>query len=129
MLHRVICLSIFLSLFLFAVDFVFASDKSPISWTPKVEFQLEDSDSKGTISWISGWAYAMTEVGRNSAHGTPKSSFCLPQHGYIESRVLLNILNSRYKGKRVTSEQASKTLWTGVRSHYRCQKRNGGQHS
>lgn len=109
-------------LFLFLVAPALAIDE-PGSWTPKVEFELEDDDSQRTMSWISGWAYALTEVGRNSPADSLQPVFCLPPQGYIESRVLLGILNSRYRGQRISSEQASQALWAGVAAHYRCGKK------
>lgn len=114
-------IAVLLFLFLFLLAPALAVDE-PEGWTPKVEFELEDDDSQRTMSWISGWAYALTEVGRHSPADSRQSIFCLPPQGYIESRVLLGILNSRYRGQRITAEQASQALWIGVAAHYRCGK-------
>ena len=94
----------------------------PQAWTPKVEFSLEDANFKETMHWVSGWSYALTELGKASAKSGQTGLICLPKNGYVESRVLLDILNKKYKGKRVTSEQAAATLWSGATTYYRCRK-------
>jgi hypothetical protein len=95
----------------------------PEAWTPKVEFSLEDASFSETMHWISGWSYALTEVGKASARSGNKGQICLPAHGYVESRILLGWLNKNFKGKRITSEQAAAVLWAGASVHYRCGKR------
>jgi hypothetical protein len=93
----------------------------PGTWTPKTEFSLGDASFSETMHWVSGWAYALTELGRASAKAG-SGPLCLPKQGFVESRVLLDVLNAKYKGQRITAEQASQALWLGATSHYRCGK-------
>jgi len=97
----------------------------PGTWTPKIEFSLEDASFSETMHWVSGWAYALTEVGKASARAGNSGLLCLPKRGLVESRVLLDILNTKHKGQRITAEQASQTLWLGASSYYSCGKGTG----
>ena len=94
----------------------------PSTWTPRVDIHLEESDYTQTLIWVSGWSYALTEVGRSNSRDGIEGSVCLPQNGFVESRVLLEGLNSRFKGQRITSEQASPVLFAVARATYRCSK-------
>jgi hypothetical protein len=89
-------------------------------WEPKIEFDF-DAPFGETMMWVSGWSYALTAVGR-SAGASQGGKFCLPSHGFIESRVMLEILNEKFRGKRVSAEQASQVLWEGVEARYPCGK-------
>lgn len=90
------------------------------SWTPSVEFNLEDADRAQTLTWVSGWSYALTAVGREQMIDSRHRMFCLPDGGNIESRIMLDALNKQFRGERVTSEQAAAVLWTTVKAHYVC---------
>jgi hypothetical protein len=49
-------------------------------WSPKLEFQLEKATYKETLAWLSGWSYALTELGRSEANReTPRD--CVPGRG------------------------------------------------
>jgi hypothetical protein len=89
-------------------------------WTPKIEFQLEESDYTKTLVWISGWSYALTEVGRSNLRGSLKGGVCLPPNGFVESRILVDALNAKFKGKRITSEEASPVLLAAATAAYGC---------
>jgi len=93
-------------------------------WTPRADFSLEGGTLQETMHWVSGWSYALTEVGKSTTKPGSKPLFCLPREGYIESRVMFEILNERYKGKRITSEQAAAALWAGVLRRYPCGKQS-----
>jgi len=111
-----------LSLFLAVVCFASVAHATPEVWTPKAEFSLEGNTLKETMLWVSGWSYALTEVGKSSSHSGQKPLFCLPPEGYIGSREMFQILNTQFKGKRITSEQAAAALWSGVIAKYPCGK-------
>jgi hypothetical protein len=98
------------------------ADKSS-TWTPRIDFYLEDSDYTQTLVWVSGWSYALTEVGRSNFREGVKGSVCLPQGRFVESRVLVEALNSRFKGKRITSDQASPVLLAAASTTYPCSER------
>jgi hypothetical protein len=86
-------------------------------WTPKVDFKLEDASDSEALTWVSGYSYALTEVGR-SGNGV----ICLPKGAVVESRVLLDALNAKFKGQRITSEQAAPVMFAEASAKYRCAK-------
>ena len=96
------------------------------SWTPVVEFKLEDSDFRQTMHWITGWSYALTAVADEQSKSTGSRLFCPTDRNIVEARVLLNILNSRFKGQRISAERASTVLWQGVKERYPCLPTPGG---
>jgi len=88
-------------------------------WTPHASFQLEDSNLKETMIWVSGVSYALTAYYRRvTARGRP-TVFCTPD-GEIQSPELFDILNQRYPGKRITSEQAIAAIMQGLRTRHPC---------
>lgn len=91
------------------------------SWRPQLEFTLEGGTPEQALTWVSGWSYALTEVGRASA-GKPGAHICLPPQGNVESQVMVGILNAKFKGQNITSEQAASALWSGALSRYGCGK-------
>ena len=91
-------------------------------WSPAVEFTLEDGGYRDALLWVSGWSYALTEVGNTARQGEMVADFCLPACGRVESRVLLAILNHEHRGETVSSEVAAETLWREVREVYKCQR-------
>ena len=95
------------------------------SWVPVVEFSLEDSDFSQTMHWISGWSYALSALIQDQTQHGGERFFCPPSRGYVESRVILTILNSKFKGQRVTSEQASAEIWQRLKAHYACPTKRG----
>ncbi len=74
------------------------------SWTPVVDFHLESSNYTETLLWISGNSYAYSSVSKEMER---EKVFCSKSVG---SEVLLDILNTKYSGKKITSEQASDTF-------------------
>src|SRR5690349_4191232 len=86
-------------------------------WTPKVEFKFEDASYAETLTWVSGYSYALTEVGRSG-----KGAICLSKGEVVESRVLLDALNAKFKGQRITSEQAAPVMFSEASAKYRCLK-------
>jgi hypothetical protein len=91
------------------------------AWTPVVEFKFEDASVNETLTWVSGYAYALTEVGRKTGV-IGNGAICLPGNGFVESKVLLEALNSRFKGQRITSEQAAPVLYAAAAQTYKCAK-------
>jgi hypothetical protein len=87
------------------------------TWTPRVEFKLEDTSYTEVLTWVSGYSYALTEVGRSG-----KGSICLPKGAVVDSRVLLDALNARFKDQRITSEQAAPVMFAAASAKYRCAK-------
>lgn len=87
--------------------------------TLKAEFRLEDSSPTETLAWVSGWSYALTEVGQSAGPRT----ICLAKGELVESKVLLEALNAKFKGQRITSEQAAPVLFAQARAKYPCAKK------
>jgi hypothetical protein len=96
------------------------------SWVPAVEFDFDGASFSETMHWVSGWSYALTEVARAQTRSGGERLFCPPSRGYVESRVLLTILNEKFKGQRITAEQAANALWNAVKEHYPCPGRSRG---
>ena len=96
--------------------------EDPRVWTPKAEFSLEGGTLKETMLWVSGYAYSLTAVAQAATQDGRRGPICLAKGEYVESRVLFDILNKKFKGQRITSEQASDVLWAGAMSHYPCGK-------
>jgi len=91
------------------------------TWTPKLDFKLEDSTYSETLAWISGHAYALTEVGRRASKAA-RAPFCLSKAAHVDSRVLLDALNAKFSGKRISAEEAAPVLYDATVSHYGCRK-------
>ncbi len=85
------------------------------AWTPKVEFKLEDASYTEALTWVSGYSYALTELGRSG-----KGVICLPKGAIVESRILLDALNAKFKGQRITPEQAAPVMFAEASAKYRC---------
>jgi hypothetical protein len=94
----------------------FASAQQAV-WKPRVEFKLEDASYAEALTWVSGYAYALTEVGRGG-----KGTICLSKDAVVESQVLLEALNIKFKGQRITSEQAAREMFATASANYACAK-------
>ena len=94
-----------------------AALSQPAVTTLQVEFKLETATFSETLAWISGWARALTELGHSGSN-----EICLAQSEHVHPSVLLNALNARFKGQRITSEQASPVLLAEAKARYGCNK-------
>ena len=90
------------------------------AWVPEVKFQLEDADYVRTLTWISGFGYALDAIGRMPIEQHQKLVFCTPIDGYIGSKELLEILNTKFAGQTITSEEATAEIIDKVPSRYPC---------
>jgi len=106
-----------LVIFVLGISLPAAVLSQPAVTTVDVEFTLETATFSETLAWISGWAYALTELG----HGGSKE-ICLAQTEHVHSSVLLNALNARFNGQRITSEQAASVLLAEAKAKYGCNK-------
>ena len=87
------------------------------AWTPKIEFTLETATYTETLAWISGWSYALTELGHSGSR-----DICLQKAEHVHSSFLLDALNAKFKGQRVTSEQVGPVLLAEAKAKYGCKK-------
>lgn len=90
------------------------------TWNPRVNFQLDDGDYSQTLAWISGWSYALTEVGRANVKQKFRTGVCVSKDGSVDSKVLLDALNNKFNGQRITSEQAAAVLYDAAKAKYGC---------
>ena len=86
------------------------------TWSPKVEFTLEDANYTETLTWVSGWSYALTEVGRT------QTLLCVPQSSHVDSKILLDFLNTKYRGQKVRADDIAPVLFAAARAKYGCRK-------
>jgi hypothetical protein len=91
------------------------------AWGPDlIEFDLEGGSKKQAMMWLSGFSYSSTELLQLAG--------CLEKVQYIESKELIEVLNSAFSGKRVTSEAASGELGRYISSNYACAAYNKNLH-
>ena len=73
------------------------------SWGPDLlKFQLEDTDAKQAMIWISGFSYSTTALLRSSG--------CLAPTESVSSKELILALNRVYSGQTISAEQATSVL-------------------
>lgn len=102
-----------LAVLLFLMSGVASAD----SWGPDlIKFSLEDGPKLETMIWISGYSYSATAFYHRYG--------CLPKNHLIESKYLIEVLNKKYMGKTITSEQASETLDNALSVAYGCNSYN-----
>jgi hypothetical protein len=85
-------------------------------WAPKPNFKLENANYVETLTWVSGFSYALTETAKISKSG----AYCLPPQGPIGSKELIEILNATFPGQTISAESASAALLIGVRHRFPC---------
>jgi hypothetical protein len=91
------------------------------AWKPEAKFSLEGSTLKETLLWVSGFSYAVDAMGERRINvSSHKQTFCSPENGYIGSRVLFEILNERFAGQTITSEQATEEIMKQLPKRFPC---------
>lgn len=88
------------------------------SWTPKPQFNIEDSSYIETLTFVSGMSYALTES-NNELQKQNKANFMCNSPSAIGSKIIIEILNSKYKGS-ITSEQAVSGVVLGLKERFPC---------
>ena len=91
------------------------------AWVPEVKFQLEDADYIHTLTWVSGFGYALNAIGKMPDGQNHKRRFCTPINGYIGSKEILEILNDKFEGQTITSEQATAEIIEKIPGKYPCE--------
>jgi len=109
-MKKLIALSILLS----SSPLLYAEDCEGC-WVPVVEFKLGDSDYRETLIWVSGNSYAYSSVAQEMADA---KVYCANSVG---SQELLEILNYKHKGQKISSEQASATIKNVLPVRFPCQ--------
>ena len=81
-----------------------------------MNFNLEDSDYVQTLLWVSGASYAYSSLATEMANA---QVFCVES---VSSKVILDILNSKYENTKITSEEAIKEIKNGLKEKFSCVK-------
>ena len=89
------------------------------AWTPRPNFSIEGSDYEGTLTFVSGMAYALTAVGVELEQRDNGGYICNAPK-VIDSQLIIEILNSTVSGN-VTSEQAISAVMKGLKEKYPCE--------
>lgn len=90
-------------------------------WKPEAKFNLESSTLKETMLWVSGFSYAVDAMAERRINvSSYKQPFCSPENGYIGARVLFEILNERFVGQTITSEQATAEIMKQLPKRFPC---------
>jgi len=86
-----------------------------LSWGPDlIEFSLENGSKTETMLWISGFSYSATAFHHRCS--------AIAKSENIESKYLIEKLNSAYAGKTISSEEASVILDYELNKDYPCKK-------
>lgn len=89
---------------------------------PEVRFQLDGGADKEVLMWISGWAFAADEILGPEEGSAEAAPMCVPPGYRLSSQELLEILNARFAGVRVSSKEASAALLAGLRERHSCEE-------
>ena len=88
------------------------------TWKPDPKFNIEGSNFVETLTFISGISYALSQSNQELKKQR-KPSFICNAPSTIGSKLLMDILNSKYKGS-ITSEQAIYAIIQGLKERYPC---------
>jgi hypothetical protein len=89
-------------------------------WKPELNFSLEGETLRHTMLWVSGFSYAVDAMGRMTIQANRQRPFCSPEYGDISSKVLFEILNERFMGQIISSEQATEEIMMQLPGRYPC---------
>lgn len=81
-------------------------------WEPSVKFSIEGGNEIESLTWISGFAYAVTEHYRKWG--------CIDRDEYVGSKLMVAALNDKYGGGGVSSEDAAVFLTEKFLRKYSC---------
>lgn len=94
-------------IFIFLIATPMFSAAANSAWTPEPKFQLEGVGYTETVVFISGLAYGLTYAAARIEHDKGKNFFCLPAGKYVDSKLLLDLLN-----RRLTGVQSAESITT-----------------
>lgn len=90
------------------------------AWKPEPRFSIEGSSYVETLTFVSGFAYALSYTARQLDADKLHNFFCLPENVRIDSRLLIDIANESLSGDS-SSEDVSSTIIQGLASKYPCE--------
>ena len=108
------------SLVILAIVFLTPLEIFAQEWKPEAKFSLEGGTIEQTMLWVSGFSYAVNAIGKGGNGNNGSRSFCSPENGFIGSKVLFEILNARFEGKTITSEQATAEIMDQLPKIFPC---------
>lgn len=88
----------------------------------KLNFDIEGSGLKGSMIFISGHSYSITNTNEFLRANGKSNYFCSP-NVQISSKELVEILNEKLQGE-VTADQVSFHIAIGLLEKYPCSKAN-----
>ena len=77
-----------------------------------VAFTLDNRSPGETRSWVSGYAAALVQSG----------AACTADGSSPDAKPLLQTLNEKFKGRRITADEAGPTLYAAAVASYPCKK-------
>ena len=105
-------------LMLCAAQLLFAASTG--QWRPEIKFKLESANHIETLTWISGFSYALTESAKEMRKLGLYGPYCLPSSGVIGSKEIVEVLNERFAGTTITSEIAAGAAMQKIKVTYSC---------
>ena len=88
------------------------------AWKPTFKFKIEDASHRETMAWLGGWSAAIETIGANSK----ELKICTPECGYLISKEMVDILNSKFEGRTISAETAAAEIWPKLKVRLACQK-------
>lgn len=91
-----------------------------VAWKPHFDFKLENSDSRETMHWVSGWSYALTsQIKYEKSKGLP-NLLCLNDGEEIGSKFIVDTLNTKFGSKTISADEAAPIIWSAIMDHFGC---------
>lgn len=85
-------------------------------WEPDFKFKIKDASFRETMTWLSGWSFALEYIAKDN----PTIKLCPPECGYSASKTMSEILNKNYAEQTITAELAAETIWPNIKDIYKC---------
>ena len=100
---------------LFLILCFFSGNAFAEAWGPElIQFDLEGGEKMETMLWISGFSY--------SSSAFYSKCGALKENEYVGSKYLIEVLNRKFSGQTITSEQATELLSNHLRMELQCTK-------
>ena len=104
---------------IFIVAFGSASCNATTYWKPDPKFTIEGSEYLETLTFISGFAYALSYSSRKLNENNLSNFYCLPDGVSMDSKLLIDLANESLEGDS-TSEDVSAAVINGLATKYPC---------
>lgn len=91
------------------------------SWTPKLEFSIEQLTYKESLSFIAGISYTLIYSDKMLKSEKKNNFYCISGNKIPDSKLLIELLNNKLKGNK-NSEQVIDTIIQELSKMYPCKK-------